>query len=157
MGGGPRPIDESACPASLGPLNDTVRYVLERALGDERQAETHLDAVTAQFGETPLRQSGLTDRVQKRASTRIAALLAAHGAKVPEGVSAEEKSYVTLGTACERGVELEAATIESYDDALRLDLLPADVRCLFTQLRRSAVEQHMPAYQRCASSTTVHP
>ena len=58
-------------------------------------------------------------------------------------------AYESIVSACAAAVEGEIENIAMYDRLMKLEL-PEDVEQTFTYLRRASLENHLPAFRRCA-------
>lgn len=147
---GPQGIGaHSGCPREGGPLTDTARAAVVRALADERDVDAKYVAIERSLGPTmPFRQ---IERAERRHAWALEQLLVAHGAAVPAAPSSEGPRVATLSEACAIGVRSEKDNIALYDELMKGDL-PADVRCVFGHLQAASRERHLPAFERCVSA-----
>jgi len=138
-----------ACALGSGALSDDVVASVDRALADERRAESQYAALAQHLESTPNPFRHIV-RSEVRHSFELERLLSAHGAAIPAPSSVPAPSASTLPAACTFGVGSEQANIALYDRLLE-GTLPGDVRCVFERLRAASLERHLPAFQGCAS------
>ncbi len=144
-GGGPH----QACPFGAGPLSHEARVAVERALAEERRAESSYAALDAKLGAaSPFRHFV---HAESRHAAELAALLSAHDARVPESSPTTPPTIGSRAEACRFGVSTEDANIALYDELLA-ETLPPDVRCVFERLQSVSRDRHRPAFESCARS-----
>lgn len=125
------------------------------ALDDEHHAEATYAAVIARHGDA--RPFSKIIKAERRHAASIAKVLKAYDVEVPKngylsgGLSLEDTPD-QLGEACAQGVAAEIENIRLYDERL----IPAvaafpEIAALFTELRDSSRDRHLPAFQRCAT------
>ncbi|MEQ1403584.1 hypothetical protein ABK249_01440 [Neorhizobium sp. Rsf11] len=147
--------------ASPGPtlaaatLDKAASQALSRALSDEYHAEAFYEAVMARFGS--IRPFANIVESERTHSAMLSDLMRIYGLDVPRNDqlnSAAIKAQVpaTLAEACRMGVEAEIANRDLYQK----ELLPAvssyaDITVVFERLSAASQNNHLPAFERCAS------
>lgn len=156
MGRGPRgpgfgpdgpmgPPSNSATTAA--PFTPEVAAACERALQSERLAEaTYAKAFAPLQGPKPFKHIA---NAEERHAWAIENLYRARGLPVPTTDTSNVPAYKSLKDACAGGVATEKANVAMYDELLKIDALPADVRTVFEHLRLVSSSRHLPAFQAC--------
>jgi rubrerythrin len=127
-------------------LADDARRAVERALADERRAESIYAAIDRQLGPgTPFTR---IVQAERRHASALETVLLAHGLPLPAAEAVASPSIGDRKSACALGVASERANIAMYDELLA-GVLPPDVRCVFEHLRAASKERHQPAFERC--------
>lgn len=131
-------------------LDPTVKEAILTALDDERAAEAFYLAVMEEHGDV-----APFDRIAEAEAQHQAALLnlcAAYGIAVP--VNPYDPNEITvsgiLAECCQEAVAAEEANVAMFNGYLTDLVLPWNVRQVFTNLRDAALNNHLPAFQRCA-------
>lgn len=126
-----------------------VLQAMGEAIRDEYRAEMTYEVVIDAFGA--VRPFVNIINAEVRHSEALATLYGARGLPVPgnEWTAADIPAFATLASACETGVVAEIENAAIYDGYLSLDL-PPDVRQVFQSNRDASVNNHLPAFQRCA-------
>jgi len=136
-------------PVAGGELTAEVRAAMEEAIGDEYRAETIYQGVIDDLGAvTPFTN---IIGAEVRHSVAIARLYQTRGLTVPPNTwtSATVPHYASVPAACAAGVAAERDNIAIYDRHFALPL-PADVRQVFQNNRGASINNHLPAFERCA-------
>ncbi len=134
-----------------GPLDVQTRQALLAALDDEWKAYAFYAAVIDKFGQVrPFSKIILAERAHAAA---LLALCEKYNVAVPENrwESAEFEVPDQLCDACELGAEAERENVAIYDEFLTFVREP-DIRRVMTQLRSASLNNHLPAFERCASA-----
>jgi hypothetical protein len=142
-------------PALAAGLSDAAKAAVLRALDDEYHAEAGYAATLETFGDVrPF--SNIIEAARKH-QTALLDLLGTYGVDAPaNGYLTGEKPLgalpASLQDVCAIGVAAEIENARLYDE----DLLPAvaghpDIIQVFTNLRDASIENHLPAFERCAS------
>jgi rubrerythrin len=141
-----RVVSKSVTTASL---DDRTRQALFDALADERKAESFYRAVLEKFGDA--RPFSNIVNAERRHEGELLPLFEKYGVPVPENSlrNAEIEVPSTLIDACRKGIDGEKANIEMYDGFLGF-VKEIDVREVFTYLRDASMNNHLPAFERCA-------
>lgn len=142
-------------PAVAAGLSDAAKAAVLRALDDEYHAEAVYAATLATFGD--VRPFSNIIEAERKHQTALLAVLDTYG------VAAPANGYLTgeiplgalpasLQEVCAIGVAAEIENARLYDE----DLLPAvaghaDIIQVFTNLRDASINNHLPAFERCAS------
>jgi len=143
--------DEARSP--VGPtgvtLSAEVRAALELTIQDEYRAEAIYQGVLDDFG--PLLPFASILTAEQRHSTAIGQLFTKRGLAAPASLVtvATVPHFPTMREACAAGVVAERENIALYDRFLASDL-PDDVRQVFSNNRRASLDNHLPAFLRCA-------
>ncbi|MGE3956542.1 MAG: DUF2202 domain-containing protein [Vicinamibacterales bacterium] len=122
---------------------------LGTAIADEYRAEAIYQGVIADFGQVVPFVNVLT--AEQRHSAAIAAVMRAYGLAVPADpwTTSTVPHFPTFAAACSAGVTAEQDNIALYDRLLVLDL-PAEARRVFESNRLASLQNHLPAFARCA-------
>jgi hypothetical protein len=141
--------------AAATPYPPAVETAILRALDDEQHAEAVYAATMAAFGQ--VRPFANIIEAERQHQAALVGLLTAAGMAVPpnayaSGEKALEALPPTLAEVCAVGVEAEIANAALYDD----ELLPAvaahpEVVAVFQALRDASIDNHLPAFERCAA------
>lgn len=131
-------------------LDEKTRQALLDALADERKAEATYKAVIEKFGD--VRPFSNIVNAERRHESFLMPLFERYGVAVPENRFTKEKIEVpaTLTEACKQSVEGEKANIAMYDKFMEF-VKEEDIREVFTYLRDASKDNHLPAFERCAS------
>ena len=142
-------------PAYAGTLSATDREAALAALDDEYHALATYEAVIAKFGA--VRPFVNIRKAEAQHAGAVIGYLQAQGEAVPEnpyltGAKPAPEVPATLTAACDLGVQAEIANKDLYD----VKLLPmvadnAELTRILTALRDASQNNHLPAFQRCAS------
>ena len=131
------------------PLSDSVRAAIEEALADELRGEAMYSRVLKDHGD--VRPFSNVVRAERRHAAFLEDVLKARGLAVPAPMPAVEvPRYGSVQEACAGAVEFEARTVALYDRLLAAGPLPQDVKRAFDHNRRSSIDRHQPAFERCA-------
>jgi hypothetical protein len=136
--------------AAEDPLNRTVRTVIAEALQDEYQGEAVYARVLKDHGD--VRPFSRVVYAEKRHAGFLEELFTDRGLAVPENrwAGAEVPTYASLKEACAAAVEFEVKNAALYDRLLATESLPDDVRRAFEYNRNASLQNHKPAFERCA-------
>lgn len=131
-------------------LDEKTRQALLDALADERKAEATYHAAIEKFGD--VRPFSNIVNAERRHESFLMPLFEKYGVPVPENQFTAEKieAPATLIEACKQSVEGENANIAMYDEFLEF-VKQEDIREVFTYLRDASKDNHLPAFERCAS------
>jgi hypothetical protein len=133
-------------------LDDQTRTSVLAALADERRTEAQYHRTLSDLGS--VRPFSNAVRAEGRHAAMLEAVLRAHGEDVPAAMAAggaELASYANLGDACAAAVASEKRNVALYDTAI-VPGLPADVARVFEHNRMASLENHLPAFERCAGT-----
>lgn len=145
----------AATPILAADLSDAAKDAVLRALDDEYHAEAVYAATLATFGD--VRPFSNIIEAERKHQTALLEILESYG--VPVAANAYLTGEKPLGAlpaslqeVCEIGAAAEVENARLYDE----DLIPAaadyaDIVAVFTNLRDASVNNHLPAFQRCAS------
>lgn len=141
--------------AHAADLSDTAKVAVLRALDDEYHAGAVYAATLAAFGD--VRPFSNIIEAERKHQAALADLLEGYGVPVPANAYLTGEKPLgplpaSLQEVCEIGAAAEVENARLYDE----DLMPAaadyaDIVAVFTNLRDASVNNHLPAFQRCAS------
>jgi hypothetical protein len=133
-----------------GRLDDRTIEALRAALDDERHAQAVYGAVIDKFGE--VRPFVNIIRAEQRHEQMVLDLFARYDVAVPENRWSREQVEVpaTVEEACRTGIAAEKANVAMYDGLLTF-VKEADIRAVFSRLREVSQQNHLRAFERCAS------
>jgi hypothetical protein len=136
--------------ANENPLDETVRAAIAEALQDEYQGEAIYARVLKDHGE--IRPFSRVVYAERRHAGFLEQLFEDRGLAVPENrwAGAEVPSYASVKDACVAAVEFEVRNVALYDRLLAAESLPDDVRRAFEYNRNASLQNHKPAFERCA-------
>jgi hypothetical protein len=148
------PVAPSGALPTAGPLlsSSAALEAMERAVQQEYYALFTYGGVIMDFGDQrPF--SAVVDAEQRHVDS-IVGLFVKRQLSVPESIWNADNvpRFGTLSAACDEGVEIERAIVAMYQELLLLDL-PTDVASVFESHLTASLEQHLPAFQRCASGS----
>ncbi|MFO0555516.1 MAG: hypothetical protein U0271_44475 [Polyangiaceae bacterium] len=132
------------CLTGDGPLGDSVKAGVERALADEWRADDTYTSLAATFGR-PFQR---LERAEERHADLLVRLLATHGHGVPSRSAPVAPAAASAADACALALEAEKENVALYDELLAAGP-PDDVRCVYEHLRSLSQERHIPALERC--------
>lgn len=132
------------CLTGEGPLDDSVKAGVERALADEWRADDTYTSLAATYGR-PFQR---LERAEERHADLLMRLLATHGHGVPARAAPVNTTAASATDACSLAIEAEKENVALYDELLAASP-PADVRCVYEHLRSLSAERHIPALERC--------
>lgn len=121
---------------------------LQRAIIEERHARaTYQNVIDALGPVAPFRPIVTSEETHAAALETVART---HGITLPADAEPGAPLPLTIAAACAMGVDAEKADVQLSDD------LPPEVagypgvQRVFTALRSASVDEHLPAFQRCA-------
>lgn len=134
------------------PLPAIVTESLNLALADERLALATYQAILSKFGD--IRPFVNIAQAEQRHVEALLAIYARYGIPVPTAQPQVDPATLTLDITglCQIGVAAEIENIRLYDE----ELLPnvkayPDIFSVLRALRNASANNHLPAFQRCAS------
>ena len=131
-----------------GPLTEDEVNALYLSLNDEYHAWAVYEQVIGDFGSVRPFTS-----IQNAEANHIAALLRlfdAYGLVAPDNTwIGQLEGFENLGAACTAGVQAEIANGGLYDTLLT-STERNDILDVYSALQRASLEQHLPAFMRCA-------
>lgn len=141
--------------AHAADLSETAKAAVLRALDDEYHAEAVYAATLAAFGD--VRPFSNIIEAERKHQGALADLLESYGVPVPANAYLTGEKPVgalpaSMQEVCAIGAAAEVENARLYDE----DLIPAvagysDIVAVFTNLRDVSVNNHLPAFERCAS------
>jgi len=138
-----------SCNIGGGPLDSATRTAIERALADERRAESRYGAALEELGTFgPLSRIG---SAEGRHAAALERLLEAHGSPIPPRATSAAPRFGSLAAACRDAQEIERQNIALYDELLT-GTVPDDAKCVFEHLRQASKQRHLPAFESCAGA-----
>lgn len=128
---------------------DSTTEAMNEAIQDEYRAYETYQNVISDFGQ--VRPFVNIVKAESRHIKELTALYHVRGLEAPKSHWNKENvpSYQSVESACLAAVQGELNNIAIYDRLMKL-VLPQDVRETFSYLRRASLENHLPAFQRCA-------
>lgn len=134
-------------PAS-GTSTDLNNY-LTSAINDEYKARDTYRAVIDKFGQ--VRPFSNIIKSEEQHIRLLANLFNTYGLPVPSDTVGGLPAPASLGDACRVGVQAEIDNAKMYDRLLNGTDKYSDVQAVFRQLQSASLNQHLPAFQRCAN------
>ena len=154
-GHGPGPGDGlcgDACTGPVGPDPGDIATVLGRALQEEYNAQHLYESVLVDYpGAAPF---AAIVRAEMRHVEALQMLFARRQMTAPAWVPGPFPAFPSLPEACAAGAAAERADAVFYTPYLSRTDLPQDVRNVFTNLQAASLDNHLPAFQSCASQAT---
>jgi hypothetical protein len=136
---------------SLTDLSASEIKALHLALEDECKAWSTYDQVIADFGK--VRPFTNIRRADENHIAALVALFQRYGLAVPiNDWPGNVATFDTLDQACEAGVQAEIDNAALYDQLVSMVDNP-DIVQVFTALQQASQDQHLPAFEQCASGT----
>lgn len=130
-------------------LDSQIQQAMIEAINDEYQAHAFYSAVIDKFGA--VRPFSNIVHSESRHIAMWENLFTKYGLPIPQDTFAGKMDVPdTIQASCQVGVKGEIANVAMYDRFLSFVEQP-DLRAAFTQLRRVSQENHLRAFQRCAS------
>jgi hypothetical protein len=131
-----------------GGLTESEVDALLMALDDEYKAWSVYDQVVADFGW--VRPFSSIRRAEERHIDALETLFDRYGLDVPENEwPGNVPTFISLGEACEAGVQAEIDNAALYDQLFSMVENPTVIR-VFTSLQQASHTKHLVAFQRCA-------
>jgi hypothetical protein len=122
---------------------------LNLALQDEYKALATYERVIMDHGSVAPFSSIAGAEGQHIASLK--ALFDTYGLEIPVSEwAAQVPSFSSLSEACAGGVQAEIENAALYDQLFPMTTHP-DITLVFEQLQAASLEQHLPAFERCAT------
>jgi hypothetical protein len=141
--------------AHAADLSETAKAAVLRALDDEYHAEAVYAATLAAFGD--VRPFSNIIEAERKHQAALSDLLDSYGVPVPANAYLNGEKPLgalpaSLQEVCAIGAAAEVENARLYDE----DLIPAvsdnpEIVTAFTALRDASGNNHLPAFQRCAS------
>lgn len=133
-----------------GSLPKDVVDAMSSAIDDEYKAHATYEAVIDKLG--PVRPFSMIIRAEEQHIASLKALYDKYGATIPQDPYTNVAVKDTKSENCAVGVQAEIDNAALYRDKL----LPVakdypDITQVFTQLMNASQDNHLPAFQRCAS------
>lgn len=142
----------TATAEAKSPLPAAVVEALNLALADERHALATYQAVLERFGE--VRPFVNIAQAEQRHINALLRIYARYGVPVPPDDPQADPATRSLDLAelCQIGVAAEIENVRLYDE----QLLPSvqahpDISSVLRALRDASANNHLPAFERCAS------
>jgi hypothetical protein len=148
-------LTASACdtsdPAAPATLSTEVTAALDVVLLDEYRAEAIYARVLSDFGG--VRPFANIIGAEQTHAAALEGLFARYALDPPGNpyTATIADGYASIGAACAAGVEAEVDNAALYNRYLSLDM-PNDVRRVLTSNRDASLNNHFPAFERCATS-----
>lgn len=131
-------------------LPNEIAVALDTALDDEYKARATYEAVIDQFGS--VRPFSMIIRAEEQHISSLKALYDKYGLDIPNDPYSNVEIASTKSENCTVGVQAEIDNAALY----RESLLPAvegypDIVSVFTNLMNASQNNHLPAFEKCAS------
>lgn len=141
-------VDDLEYPADS--LPQSVVDALDAAIDDEYKARATYEAVMDKLGS--IRPFSMIIRAEEQHISSLKALYDKYGLDIPDDPYTSVSIASTKSENCTVGVEAEIENAALY----REQLLPAveaypDITSVFTKLMNASQDNHLPAFERCAS------
>ncbi len=141
---GPGPV-----PATLpSPASPTLESALGTVLQREQYALASYQNVVAQLGAVRPFTNVIQGEQQHVATLK--ALFAEHRLSVPTAAVPGATAPATTAQACALGASIEHSLVSLYDEQLPKVASYADVHRALENLRTVSLENHLPAFEKCA-------
>ncbi len=127
----------------------SLNTFLTAAIHDEYKARDTYRAVINTLGQ--VRPFVNIINAEEQHISLLANLFNSHGLSVPQDTVGGLPSPASLGAACSLGVQAEIDNAALYDSLLSGTTNYPDVQAVFRQLQSASLDQHLPAFQRCAN------
>jgi rubrerythrin len=136
--------------APITQLGAQTRDALIAALADERRAHATYEAVAARFDNA--RPFSNIVNAERRHESFLLPLFEKYKVTVPANEFTKEKVEVpeAMADACRNAIDGEKANIAMYERFLTF-VKESDIRETFTYLRDASNNNHLPAFERCAT------
>lgn len=135
------------------PLPAAVTRSLDLALADERLALATYQTVLQRFGD--IRPFFNIAQAEQRHIDALLAIYARYGIPVPQAQPQVDPATRTLDVTglCKIGAAAEIENVRLYDEELlpNVEAYP-DISSVLRALRDASANNHLPAFERCASS-----
>lgn len=122
---------------------------LTTAIHDEYRARDTYIAVMTKLGQ--VQPFVNIKQAEEQHIAMLANLFNNYGLPVPADTVGGLPAPDTLAEACSVGVQAEIENGNLYNDLLAGTVDYPDVQAVFRQLQAASLEQHLPAFQRCAN------
>jgi len=142
------PGSETSVDESSTELSQSEVEALEMALDDEYKAWSTYQAVIDKFGD--VRPFANIIGAEESHIAALKTLFERYGLDVPENEwVGRVPEFDTVNDACHGGVEAEIENAALYDRLFSM-IEHEDILEVLHNLRDASLEQHLPAFQRCA-------
>jgi hypothetical protein len=141
----------SACTGPVGPDPADIAAMLREALQEEYKAQYLYESVLQDYpAAMPFAAIVQSERQHVEA---LKQLFTRRQMTPPDSIwtPASFDPYDSLPLACAGGVEAETEDAKFYTPYLSRDDLPQDVENVFTNLQAASLDNHLPAFERCAN------
>jgi len=135
-------------PAVPGEVPASVVDALTAGWLDEFNAYTTYQAVIDQFG--PVAPFVNIQRAEAQHMAALEAMFERYGLALPAPAADGTPQFATLAEACAAAQAVESANAGLYDQWLAAVQDYPDLVQVFTALRNASLNQHLPAFERCA-------
>lgn len=122
---------------------------LTAAIYDEYKARDTYRVVIAKFGE--VRPFTRIMPSEEQHISQLTTLFNTYGLSVPSDTVGGLPAPASLSEACSVGVQAEIDNAQMYDSLLYGTGNYPDVQAVFRGLQAASLEQHLPAFRRCAN------
>ncbi|MEN8252960.1 MAG: DUF2202 domain-containing protein [Patescibacteria group bacterium] len=132
----------------VGELSEETIEYLKAGLADERKALATYEATIEKFGT--VKPFINIARAEEHHISMLKALFDKYGLKIPEDTTQIGALPATLQEVCTVGVQAEIDNDQLYQDMIP-NIKEQDIREVFTALAAASLENHLPAFERCAN------
>lgn len=130
------------------PLDEKTQHALIAAINDEYRAKALYQKVIEQFGD--VRPFSNIIQAEQHHIEELLPLFKKYGIDVPQERELENApTFSTLQAACEVGVTAEIENAKLYDGFFTF-VKEQDILEVFTALRDTSQNKHLPTFERCA-------
>ncbi|MCA9348956.1 hypothetical protein KC878_02300 [Candidatus Saccharibacteria bacterium] len=133
-----------------GELPKDVISALNVAIDDEYKARATYSAVISKLGS--IRPFSMIIRAEEQHISSLKAIYDKYGLEIPDDPYTDVQVAATKAANCSVGVQAEIDNAALYRDSLlpRVSAYP-DITSVFTSLMNASQNNHLPAFERCAS------
>ena len=131
-------------------LDAKTQQALIDAIQDEYKARALYQKVIDKFGA--VRPFSNIIKAEEQHIAELKPLFEQYGVDIPQDEwYAKVPEFATVLGACEAGVKAEIENARMYDEFFNF-VKEQDIIDVFTRLRNTSQEKHLPAFQRCAQT-----
>lgn len=129
------------------PADVALGEPMAQAIAQSEMAQRSYEEIIAKLG--PVAPFGPIARAEAADAAAVRAAAREHGMIIGDDPVPGSPAPSDRTTACLLAVEIEKSTISTYDELLPKVREFPDVTRLFTRVRATARNDHMPAFERC--------
>ncbi len=139
-GSGGTPIESTSADLS---------YYLTAAINDEYRARDTYQEIIDKFGQ--VRPFPNIMRAEEQHIAMVENLFNTYGLPIPPDRVGGLPAPASIADSCRLGVQAEIDNADLYNGLLAGTRAYADVQTVFKRLQSASLNQHLPAFQRCAN------